>query len=73
MAGLSCEDFEEEFVALFTTIEANHSLKEPVSCSKLGNKESRELRRLSCSINYDSKSGSASHGRVKGTVVCDYL
>jgi hypothetical protein len=44
-------------VVLFTTIEASHSLKESTSSSQLGNTESRELRRLSFSINYDSKNG----------------
>jgi hypothetical protein len=37
-----------------------------ISCSKVGVKGSRELRRLSCSINYEANSGSASRGRVKG-------
>jgi hypothetical protein len=73
--GLLCEGFEEELLALFTTIEASHSHKESASSSKLGKRSSRELSRLSCSINYDSCS-SASRGiggKVKIRVVCAYL
>jgi hypothetical protein len=33
---------------------------------EFGKKGTRGLRRLSCSINYDANSGSASRGRVKG-------
>lgn len=55
LVGLSGEGFKEEFMALLTAIEASHSQKESTSSSKLGNKENRELKKLSCSINYDSK------------------
>jgi len=57
--------FKEELMALFTAIEVSHSHNESASSSKLVNKESRELKRLSCSINYDTKGGSVSHGRGK--------
>lgn len=63
---LSCEGFEEELMPLLTDIEARRFQKESISSSKLANKESRELKRLSCSIDYDLKSGSSSRGRVKG-------
>lgn len=45
--GVSCEGFEEEFMALLTAIEVGHSLSELRSSSKLGIKENRELKRLS--------------------------
>jgi hypothetical protein len=60
-------------MALFTAIEASHSQKELASSSKLVNKKIRELRRFSCSINYDSKGSSASLGRVKGRAVIGSL
>jgi hypothetical protein len=44
--------FEEELMALFTAIEVSHSHKESASSSKLVNKESIELKRLSCSISF---------------------
>jgi len=62
--------FEEELFALFTFTKANHSPKESAASSNLGKKGSRELRRLSYSINYDSTCGSTSHGRVKGMFMC---
>jgi hypothetical protein len=37
------------------------------------NKGNRELKILSCSINYDSKGGSSSRGRVKGRAVIGSL
>jgi hypothetical protein len=64
--GISCEGFEEEIMALLTTIDASHYQKESASRSKLGNRENRELKRLSCSISYDSKCDSSSRGKAKG-------
>lgn len=66
--GLSRGGFEEELLLLFAVIEASHSKQVSASCSNLGKKDNSELRKLSCSINYDAISGSASHGRVKGRV-----
>jgi hypothetical protein len=65
----SCEGFEEQFLALLTTIEAVSPQKEPGSCSNVGNKGIRELKRLECSINYDSKFENSSHayGNVRGS------
>jgi hypothetical protein len=71
IVGISCEGFEEELMALFTAIEVNHSQKELASCSNLVNKDSRELKRLSYSINYDMKGSSASRGRGKGRALID--
>lgn len=73
IVGLSCEDFEEERVALFVAIEAGQSKQASASCSSFGKKGSRESRRLVCSINYDANSGNASHDRVKGRVASDFL
>lgn len=67
--GLSCEGFEEEMMALLTTIEVSHFQNESASGSKMVNKGNRELKILSCSINYDSKGGSSSQGGVKGRAV----
>ncbi|XP_042970966.1 uncharacterized protein LOC122303308 isoform X2 [Carya illinoinensis] len=58
--GISCVGYEEQFKALIIAIEAGQQ----GSVSK----RERELRRLSWSINYDSKEGSASRGRNKGRV-----
>jgi hypothetical protein len=65
VVGVSCVGFEEQFMALLTFIEASCSHKVSASSSKLGNKGSRELRRLECSINYDSKGESSSCGKGK--------
>lgn len=73
LLGLSGEGFKEEFIALLTSIEVSHSQKESTSSSKLGNKENRELKRLSCSINYDSKGGNSRRGRVKGRAMLGSL
>jgi hypothetical protein len=72
LEGLSCEDFEEELLALLAAIEACHPNQVLTSCSKAGVKGSRELIRPSFHINYDANSSSASRGRVKGRVVGGY-
>jgi hypothetical protein len=53
-------------MALFTALEAGHYKNETTSSSKMHNRKSRELKRLSCSINYDLKSDSYRRGRNKG-------
>lgn len=53
-------------MALLTAIEASHSQKESTSSSKLGNKENRELKKLSCSINYDSKGVILAKAELRG-------
>lgn len=65
LVGISCEGFEGEFMALFTAIEAGHYKNETTSSSKMRNRKSRELKRLSCFINYDSKGGSYRCGRIR--------
>jgi hypothetical protein len=53
-------------MAILTAIEASRSQKGSTSNSKLLDRGTRELKRLACSINYDSKGGSSGCGRVKG-------
>lgn len=58
---------------MFTAIEASHSVLGLVSYTNLGKKGYREVRKLSCLINYDANSDNASRDRVKGRAVCDYF
>lgn len=58
---------------MFLAIDASHSQNELASYSNFINKEGRELKRLTCSINYDTKGGSASRGRGKGRVLIGSL
>lgn len=67
--GLSCEGFEGELMALFTTIEACRHQRELASNSKSVNRGKRELKRLVSSIYYDSRGGSSSRGRANGRAV----
>lgn len=60
--GIACEGFEDQFKALFIAIEAADQPLEARSASK----KERELKRLSCSINYDAREGSASR---RGTLI----
>lgn len=53
-------------MALLTAIKASYSQEELASSSKLVNKENRELKRSSHSINYDLKGDSSSQGKVNG-------
>jgi hypothetical protein len=66
--GLSCNGFEGRLLALFEDIVARNDEKEEGPSMKLGNKGTREVNRLACSINYDAHCGSASRGRSKGRV-----
>jgi hypothetical protein len=66
VVGLSCEGYEEQFMALLTAIELGHCHKDLASSSKFVNKGNKEIKRLACSMNYDSKCGSSSHGKGKG-------
>jgi hypothetical protein len=63
--GLSCDGFKGDLMELLAAIEASHSQGEWVSNSKSAIGGKRELKRLSCSINYDSTGGSSSRSRVK--------
>jgi len=66
--GLSCDVFEGRLSALFEDIVARNDEKEEGSSMKLGNKGTREVNKLGCSINYDAHCSSASRGRSKGRV-----
>jgi len=68
LVGLSCEGFEGRLWALFEDIVARNDEKEESPSMKLGNKGTREVNRLACSINYDAHCGSASRGKSKGRV-----
>lgn len=61
----SCEGFEKPFMALLIAIEVSCFQKVLGSHSKLVNKCNGELKRLKCSINYDSKGESSNCGRGK--------
>lgn len=56
--NMGCEGFENQFLALFMAIESSH-----VDLKKSGSQKYRELKRLTCSINYEDR---ASRDRVKG-------
>ena len=70
--GLSCNGFEGQFMALFTAIKTSHNQEGWVSNSKTAFRCNRELKRLSCSINYDSTGGNSSRSRVKGRELMSY-
>ncbi|KAG2685690.1 hypothetical protein I3760_10G137600 [Carya illinoinensis] len=61
-ARISCVGFEDQLTALFTAIvaEQSHHLRS-------ASKRERELKRLSCSVNYD-REGSASRERITDRV-----
>jgi hypothetical protein len=52
-------------MALLTAIEVSNNCGGWVSISKSFNKGQRELKKLACSIHYDSMGGSSSRSRVK--------
>lgn len=56
--GMECIGYEEQFMALFIAIEADHS-----QSKKLGSKKQRELKRHTWSMNDE---GSSSRARAKG-------
>jgi hypothetical protein len=64
--GVTCDGYEGQLSAVFEAILAENDKKETGSSLKAGNKFLRELNRLSCSINYDARSGSSSQSRSKG-------
>ncbi|KAF5474372.1 hypothetical protein F2P56_006276 [Juglans regia] len=57
IVGISHGGCENQFKALLIAIEVSHSRD-----TKSSFKKSRELKRLSCAINYDAKGGSSSRG-----------
>jgi hypothetical protein len=71
--GVTCDGYEGQLSAVFEAILAENDKKETGSCLKVGNKITRELNRLSCSINYDARSGSTSQSRCKGRALGGFL
>ncbi|GLT55530.1 hypothetical protein SLA2020_286440 [Shorea laevis] len=69
VVGLSYEGYEEQMMALFSAIERNRKVstvtKHTEVLPKSKTKGKRELQRLECSINYDSKRGSDSQAKAK--------
>lgn len=61
---ISCKEYEKQFKALLIAIEAGQP-----SLARFASKKERELKRLSCSINYDSTEGSVYKGKDKLRVV----
>ncbi|XP_040988756.1 uncharacterized protein LOC121236396 [Juglans microcarpa x Juglans regia] len=59
--GLTCDRYEERFMALLIAMEAGR----PTAMKSAVRKE-RELKRLECSINYDNKEGTSGRDRSKG-------
>jgi len=70
VVGLSCEGFEDQLMALFTTIEASRPQSGVGSVTdlsgKFGNRGNHELKRLVCSVNYDVKGGKSHRVTGKG-------
>lgn len=58
--GISCDGFVEQFKAL-VAIEPG-----PLLALKSTSNKERGLRRLKCSINYDTKEGSVGRDMLKG-------
>jgi hypothetical protein len=71
--GVACDGYEGQLSAVFEAILAENDKKETGSSLKAGNKFNRELNRLSCSINYDARSGSSSQSRCKGRAFGGFL
>lgn len=71
--GLPCDGFEGWLSALFENTVARNDEKEAGPTYNLGNKGTRKMNRLACSINYDAHCGNASCGRSKGRVHRDLL
>jgi hypothetical protein len=65
IVGIFCVGHEEQSLSLLTAIDEEHCREELASLSNLGIKGSKELRNLECSINYDSRGESSSHGKGK--------
>jgi hypothetical protein len=63
--GLSCDGFKGDLMELLAAIERIIARKSLLSNSKSAIGGKSELKRLSCSINYDSTGGSSSRSRVK--------
>lgn len=70
--GLSCDGLEEQLSALFMAIIASNAKQGMGSSPKVAKRISREVNNLFCFINYDTHSGSASHGRKKVRAQTDF-
>lgn len=62
--GISYDGFDEQFRALLISIEEDR-FQSPRSISR----RNRELKHLTCLINYDGREGSTSKSRSKGKAV----
>lgn len=62
--GIYCDGFKEQFRALLIAIEEGR-FQSPRSTSR----KNKELKCLTCSINYDGSEGSASNGRSMGKAI----
>jgi hypothetical protein len=71
--GITCDGYEGQLLAVFEAIIDSNVKKAAGPSSNLSIKGTRELNRLSCSVNYDAHSGSTSRGRCKGRVVGGFL
>jgi hypothetical protein len=69
VVGLSYDGYEEQMMELFSAIEENRKASTVFNTTevlpKSKTKGKRELQRLECSINYDSKRGSDSKAKAK--------
>jgi hypothetical protein len=64
--GITCDGYEGQLSAMFEAIIDSTDKKVAGSSPRLSIKGTRELNRLTCSVNYDAHSGSTSRGRCKG-------
>jgi hypothetical protein len=64
--GITCDGYESQLSAVFESIINNNDKKVAGSSSSMSIKDTGELNRLACSVNYDAHSGSTSRGRCKG-------
>ena len=71
--GILCNGFEGKLSVLYADIIANNANNREGCKPTMGKKGMRELNNLSCSINYDVHSGSASHKRITRRACRDHL
>lgn len=64
--GITCEGFEEGFLALLTSIEAGYAQFKADPSHNLAKKRKRELERLTWAMNDDEGERSSSRGSLKG-------
>jgi hypothetical protein len=72
IVGLSCDGFEDQLMALFTSIEADQPQSGVGSVidlrEKSGNKGNHELKRFVCSVNYDVEEVNLIEWQARGGV-----